>query len=695
MAAGGDPTTVPDSVRDVVSVRLGGLSLRARRVIDLAALCGQRIDLQALEPAAGLPPDEFDVAVGELVAAGLLAGVTGERLVHRFEHAIVRDTVEAGISDRRRARLHLDLADAIEAVYEADRRPVLAELARHFAAAAPVGGRDKAVYYGRRAAVQAMRASAHDEAVAHLHAVLGLTSRSIERAELLVELGAVELRRASYTASREACREAFEIAIELDAGLVAADAAVGFGMALHFPGLPGGPTVGMLNQALAMVGDESSAARARVTAALGRALVFDGHPGLETAESAVALARAVDDPESLMVALQAVAVSSDDPVRQLSAGSELADLASRAGDAWSRSYATANQLRACIALGRLAEATEILERHRATSIAGRFAPFQFMTHAYEAVLALAAADFPAAEAAAEQAQARAAADDAPYDAGVYGLQMYAIRRAEGRLAEVAPVMRALAGQPGSPSTWHPGLAALYVDLDMLDEARKVFDELTPERFGSVARDAVWPASLTFLAETCLALGDRAQARVLYEELMPFRGHNLMAGMTICFGPADRLLGGLAALLGRTEEADEHFRVALDLAERSPSPLWSCEVLSDWAGVLAGRDRERAAALHERALAMARQHGIGRIANRCPPGGSVAPAEAELPDHLSAREVEVLRLVATGRSNREIGGALFISENTVANHMRAILRKTGTANRTEASLYAARQGLLET
>ena len=48
--------------------------------------------------------------------------------------------------------------------------------------------------------------------------------------------------------------------------------------------------------------------------------------------------------------------------------------------------------------------------------------------------------------------------------------MYVIRRAEGRLAEVAPVMRALAGQAGPPSTWRPGLAALYADLGMLDEA---------------------------------------------------------------------------------------------------------------------------------------------------------------------------------------------------------------------------------
>ena len=60
--------------------------------------------------------------------------------------------------------------------------------------------------------------------------------------------------------------------------------------------------------------------------------------------------------------------------------------------------------------------------------------------------------------------------------------------------------------------------------------------------------------------------------------------------------------------------------------------------------------------------------------------------------MSARELEVLRCVADGLSNREIGGRLFISQNTVANHVRAILQKTGCANRTEAASYAVRSGL---
>jgi DNA-binding CsgD family transcriptional regulator len=58
--------------------------------------------------------------------------------------------------------------------------------------------------------------------------------------------------------------------------------------------------------------------------------------------------------------------------------------------------------------------------------------------------------------------------------------------------------------------------------------------------------------------------------------------------------------------------------------------------------------------------------------------------------LSLREVEVLRLLAIGRSNRGIADTLCISLSTVATHVRNILSKTGSANRTEAAPYALRQ-----
>ena len=63
------------------------------------------------------------------------------------------------------------------------------------------------------------------------------------------------------------------------------------------------------------------------------------------------------------------------------------------------------------------------------------------------------------------------------------------------------------------------------------------------------------------------------------------------------------------------------------------------------------------------------------------------AQSELPDGLSPREYEVLTLVADGRSNREIGAALFISDRTVARHLTNIYNKIGVTSRTQAARYA--------
>jgi pimeloyl-ACP methyl ester carboxylesterase/DNA-binding CsgD family transcriptional regulator len=79
-------------------------------------------------------------------------------------------------------------------------------------------------------------------------------------------------------------------------------------------------------------------------------------------------------------------------------------------------------------------------------------------------------------------------------------------------------------------------------------------------------------------------------------------------------------------------------------------------------------------------------------------GPVASAEAAAdapiapPDGLTPREIEVLRLIAIGRSNQEIASELVISFNTVTNHVKNILGKTGCANRTEAAAYAIPRGL---
>ena len=70
------------------------------------------------------------------------------------------------------------------------------------------------------------------------------------------------------------------------------------------------------------------------------------------------------------------------------------------------------------------------------------------------------------------------------------------------------------------------------------------------------------------------------------------------------------------------------------------------------------------------------------------------ADLSLFSELTAREIEVLKEVATGKRNREIGETLFISEKTVKNHISNILFKLQVNDRTEAAMLASRGGLIE-
>ena len=89
--------------------------------------------------------------------------------------------------------------------------------------------------------------------------------------------------------------------------------------------------------------------------------------------------------------------------------------------------------------------------------------------------------------------------------------MFSIRREQGRLDELAPVVRLLAGERAPDGAWRPGLAALLAELGMEAEARRELARLVAEGLDAL-RASLWLASLTYLTDACAALGRRAIGR---------------------------------------------------------------------------------------------------------------------------------------------------------------------------------------
>jgi DNA-binding CsgD family transcriptional regulator len=196
-------------------------------------------------------------------------------------------------------------------------------------------------------------------------------------------------------------------------------------------------------------------------------------------------------------------------------------------------------------------------------------------------------------------------------------------------------------------------------------------------------------------------GDVAAASEQYAALKPGRGTTLTACLSV-----DRVLGLSAQTIGQLDEAAEHFEEAFSFCRKGgqrPELAWTCH---DYAEALLQRngpgDRARVISLLDEALSISSELGMRPLMERVvalkdkvesQPLRGNRPIAPTYPDGLTEREVEVLRRIAAGKTDREIAEALFISVRTVTTHVSNILNKTSTANRTEAATYTAQHGLV--
>jgi tetratricopeptide (TPR) repeat protein len=212
--------------------------------------------------------------------------------------------------------------------------------------------------------------------------------------------------------------------------------------------------------------------------------------------------------------------------------------------------------------------------------------------------------------------------------GVLGVQMFTIRREQGRLREIAPIVKHFVEERGASAAWRPGLALIYADLDLRRDASLEFERLAADGFASIPRDSLWQTSLCYLAEVCAYLGDADRAAVLYELLLPYARLTVVLGnATVCYGATSRLLGQLASIRAQWDAAEAHFEHALELNARMGAVPWLAHTRLEYSRQLLRRGRredvERAGRLLEEAVDAARQHGMQGLLSRVTEGSVVS------------------------------------------------------------------------
>jgi DNA-binding CsgD family transcriptional regulator/tetratricopeptide (TPR) repeat protein len=689
----------PHGVREVVRERLARLAPSTTSVLELAATAGAEFELEIIRRGSRLGEDEFVAALDEAIRSAMIEQIPARRFAYRFTHELVRRAVYDRLTAARKAQLHLRVGEAREATSERSPR-ALADLAHHFAAAAPLGETGRAIEYSVLAARAAFEGLAYDEASELLRTALELgVDSERQRAEVLLELGTATHLAGKSVDGMEAFSEAADIARTLEDPELLAQAAIGYEEACGMPGLPEG-TAGLLEEAIAALGDHHPQLRLALLAGLSRMLDRQGQHerGTIVRNNAIALARRLGDRLGLANVLARSywargGIPNEEILDMLT---EAKAIGEEFGDIEIQGYAMGGRAPTFAALADMQSARHEVSALCAIAQAQRMPFVLHIAEHYGAAIALADGRLEAAEAmirASEEAGRLLTGRDA---SGTFGIQMFSLRREQGRLAQLAPVARILAAGARDNGPWRPGLVSLYVELGMEAEARRELARFAAEGLEPL-RQSLWIASLTYITDACAALGDETIAALVYPELASLAGTNVMIGSLVaCYGAADRYLGMLATVLGEWDRAEKHFESALELNRQMEAATWLAHTKYEYARlILASRPQQRrlATGLLQDADRLAATIGMAALRTRIRVLGAPA-APAALPDELSAREGQILRLVARGLSNRQIGAELFISEHTAANHIRSILRKTGCANRTEAASYAHRHALVD-
>lgn len=656
---------LPGSVRLAIRNRIARLSPETGRLLSLAASFTGAFDVAVMAELAEAPEEALLESLDEAAGAGLVRPVDGGRF--EFAHALVRQALFEDTSPSRRARVHRRVARALERVHSGHELEHAAELAGQYRASASLPGAERGADYALEAARQARAAYAPEQAVLFLRAARELAP---DRADVVPRLAVAEadalliddaVRTAAAVESTGASAAEFfgELALSLkDAGaseyVLAPLVARGLAAAGAEHGLAWARLILVLHPVEAIAAGPFRLGRwrgfdpeaVRVARELGGELDYartlepmDRRSAAET-EELLALVRTWSEPRAVIHGLSVVARSfiywTGGLRRAADVCRELLDVSRLYGSVTGTAYAVALLAELETAFGDFDAARDLQARGR--SLVERLGPSHRLRHlienAREIELLFVSGDHREI---AERYEAFARDDSRPVGWTQLIALSYAIA-AHAAAGDKAAVARLLA------------------------LVTPVLETLTPDDMiqgGNVAScaDAIWSVGLPEWAGV---------HRRLIRDIID-------AGVGDCSGHSFELAAArLAAVEGDIDDAAHWFERARSTLDASGQRPLRAIVDHDEGTVTGRADLLAAAHTQFRRLGMTRW--LGR------------------PDGLTAREVQVLRLLARGWTNRAIAGELVLSVRTVDRHVANLYAKIGARRRADATAYALRHGI---
>ena len=704
LANGAPPTSgirfrIPDSLRDVINARLQSLGPEVTHALNVAAVLGREFDVVVLSRLAELRAGQLQARLQQAETAQVIERVHPGR--YRFHHVLFREALYASHTSVRLSVLHAKAGEILEAHHQDNLRAHATELAHHFFEASRPDTMDKAIDYCRTAADLAINQRAHREAAALYERALqceelATKQRPAVRFGLLLAMGKAQYQAGDVALATQTLMRSAILAHGQCWWARLAEALFSFQLVCQQAGYRHVASIPLHEAVLANLADDETALKARTLSSMAKAYRTAMEPdrARNAVRQAIEIARACGDPTVLLDCLRKANWTlgrHPDHLREgLAASYEALELAQANGPTEAVLDATTDILFQQADLGEVADIEARLPLAQRLAERERHPHFQTVFNGFRTSIAILRGEWETAEVLARKAVEAMQAHGAIGTRGRFAFQTFAMKKARGTLAEIAELAtRIISASAGIP-LWLPGQILLHVELDQPEPAREALAELG--NLSELPADDLKVISLVYLTEACTRLGDLDRCRDLYQQLLPYRGLNATLPGNLMLGAVSGYLAMLAATLNERSEAGLLFEEAMVLNQAMGAEPFLAANQVGYAELLQGCRSEAVRARAGDLLMQAERTAdrfhlepIRRAAGKLRETGRL--------EHLTRREMDVLKEIATGASNQEISDNLHISHSTVTTHIRNIFRKTHVSNRTEAADYARRQGLL--